>query len=105
MRRPVRVIFREYVKAFAILAGIALGLIAALGVVVDPHHVFNLFHSTRLDAAKTSRGTRMYKAEQVRRGTWDVVVLGNSRVEAGIDPASTAWPAGRRVFNAGLSGL
>ena len=81
MHRPRRAIFREYLKALALMAGIALAVIAAIGVIVDPHHVFDLFHSKRLEAAKTSRGTRMYKAEELRRGHWDIVVLGNSRDE------------------------
>jgi hypothetical protein len=96
--------FRKFLKAFAIVAIIALTIVAIFNVIVDPHRTFNLVHSPRLEAAKISRGGRIAKAEQLRRGPWDTIILGSSRVDAGIDPANPAWPT-PRTFNCGLTGL
>ncbi|HEY7116789.1 MAG TPA: hypothetical protein VH475_09395 [Tepidisphaeraceae bacterium] len=96
--------FRRYLRHFAILAGIALAAVALFNVLVDPNRTFGLYHDARLDAAKASRAGRLTKAEQLRHGTWDTVILGNSRVDCGIDPTSPLWPS-PRTFNCGLTGL
>jgi hypothetical protein len=100
MRRP----FRKYLRTFILIAAIGLLGVGAFNVIVDPHKTFALLNTPRLDAHKTARGGRIAKAEQLTRTDWDTVVLGNSRVDAGIDPANPAWQS-RRVFNCGLSGL
>lgn len=99
-RRP----FRKFVKDFLLVAGVSLIILAAFNIIVDPYRTFDLIKTPRLDACKSSRGGRIAKAEQLRRGRWDTVILGNSRVDAGIDPASPAW-GDQRVFNCGLTGL
>lgn len=96
--------FRKFVKDFSLVAGISLGILGLFNIVIDPYRSFNLINSPALDACKSSRGGRIAKAEQLRRGPWDVVILGNSRVDAGMDPANPAW-GGARVFNCGLTGL
>ena len=99
-RRP----FRKFVKDFMLVAGIGLACLGTFNIVIDPHRTFNFRNTPALDACKTARGGRIAKAEQLRHGPWDIVILGNSRVDAGIDPANPAWPS-RRVFNCGLTGL
>ena len=100
MRRP----FRKFVKDFMLVAGVSLTILAAFNIMVDPYRTFDILNVPRLDACKSSRGGRIAKAEQLLHGTWDTVILGNSRVDAGIDPANPAWGS-RRVFNCGLTGL
>lgn len=54
-----------------------------------------------LDPYKPRGGSRVVKAEMLRRGGWDSIVLGSSRIETGIDPEDAIW-GGKRVYNGGL---
>ena len=48
-------------------------------------------------------GTKTYKAELLRRQEYDTLLLGSSRTEVGIDPASEAWGTAT-VFDASVPG-
>ena len=86
----------------------SLLLCAGFAIVVDPYYVvgtpviagINALHPYANDQMIAARS---HLAERMRPRT---LLLGNSRVEAGFDPASAAWPeAMQPVFNAGLPGL
>src|SRR5438874_11076868 len=96
--------YGKFLKDFMLVWGVGLICLTAFNVVVDPYRTFDLLDMPRLDDCKSSRGGRIAKAEQLSRGGWDIVILGNSRVDAGIDPSHRAWGSGR-VFNCGLTGL
>jgi len=80
---------------------LALGS-AALNLVVDP---FWSFHGRDLFglAEHRSQGSRAGKAEMLARGGHDVIILGSSRAEMGLDPADPSW-GGASVYNASLAG-
>jgi hypothetical protein len=92
----------QYLRALLAIILIALGCIATFNAIVDP---FDLYHRGDLqrDRFKDAIGSRLAKAEQVRRGGWDVILLGNSRVEVGLDPQHPGW-GGAKVYNAGMPG-
>lgn len=78
-----------------------------LCVVVDPYRMFG----TPTVPGWTRMKSRIYqredlaKAYQLARVVPRTLLLGNSRVEVGLDPASTSWPAEMRpVFNAAEAG-
>lgn len=82
-------------------------LSVALGVLVDPYRMFG----TPVVIGWTALKPRIYehtgiaKTYQLERTAPRTVLLGNSRVEVGFDPASPEWPANARpVFNAGEAG-
>jgi hypothetical protein len=90
-------------------AGVAAAalLALALGVAVDPYRVFG----TPPIPGWTQHKTRIYQHAQpakrwmIGRVAPRTLLLGNSRVEAGLDPDTAAWPeAVRPVFNAALAG-
>lgn len=94
--------FKRYMR---IWAGLLLGgaaVVAAVNVLVDPYDVFA---GWGLDALTPYRnyGSRIAKAEGVYRGGVEVLILGSSRAETGLDPHSPLWPT-TQVYNAALTG-
>jgi hypothetical protein len=95
--------FPRHLRNLFFAIGSALVLIAALNLVADPYQSFRCCNSDSLRKAAAGYGTRMGKGEMLARHDWDILLLGTSRVEAGLDPAHPAF-AGSRVYNAGLPG-
>jgi hypothetical protein len=99
---------RAYITTAALLALTGFVLVAALGLAVDAYGVFG----TRLISAahfpsnlRLMRGwDRVTKAIEIaeRRGD-QVLFIGDSRSQLGIDPDSPAL-SGMRAYNAGLAG-
>lgn len=89
--------FKQYLRWMLISILMALGFIAAANALIDPFGILQNSHF------KEAIGSRLAKAQQLRSGTWDVILLGNSRVEVGLDPQHPGW-RGARVYNAGLPG-
>tara|TARA_R110002049_G_scaffold285698_2_gene466852 strand:+ start:74112 stop:75374 length:1263 start_codon:yes stop_codon:yes gene_type:complete len=86
---------------------VAILLVAGINGVVDPYLRFEWFRIERVNAyrPKAVGQVRMAKAYQIRRVEPRTVVLGNSRVDLGIDPQSKTWPANvSPVYNAGQPG-
>src|SRR5688500_15590807 len=94
---------RRYLRTWSTALAIGLGALAALNLLVDPYGAYRLVRATRLEAAKPSGGTRVAKAEMLHHSRCEVLILGSSRAEAGIDPRHPAW-ATDEVYNAALSG-
>jgi hypothetical protein len=85
-----------------------LAVVAGFDAAVDPYAVFGTprlagFNARKIAAAPQQRMAKTYEVERVRPVT---VLLGSSRVDIGLDPASPVWPAAMRpVFNYGLDGM
>ena len=80
--------------------------VVALNVAVDPFYIFGSRTGTwnQLKPAAPEHGLPT-KAALLRRTRPRTLLLGNSRIEVGFDPASAEWPGEMRpVFNAGLAG-
>lgn len=96
---------RPYAKqAFAATLATVL-FAAAANFVVDPYGVYRAvdregFNRIKPKAGPSGEMVKPYAVERIRPKT---LLLGNSRVEAGIDPESPVWPeAYRPVFNMAL---
>ena len=85
----------------------ALGAaVVALNVAIDPFYIFGspVGAWNRLKPAALEHGVPT-KAALLGRARPRTLLLGNSRIEVGFDPASEEWPGRMRpVFNAGLAG-
>lgn len=83
------------------------GAVAAFNYAVDPYLLFNVKRVAGFNAVKPAATTRerMMKAYQIERIDAHTIVIGSSRPDLGIDPASKAWPAqAQPVYNMGLVG-
>ena len=96
-----------YLGWFAVvLLGLAV-MSVGFTVCVDPYRMF----ATPVRSGWTALKPRIYgqgglaKTYQLQRTRPKTILLGNSRVEIGIDPASAAWPLDLRpIFNAAEAG-
>jgi hypothetical protein len=95
--------YRSYLGLMLVAALSALGLVAALNLIIDPFGIYRVVNLPNIAIYKRSNNTRMAKAEAVRRPLWDAVILGNSRAEMGLDPQHPAW-GDESVYNCGLAG-
>jgi len=82
------------------------GLAGAINIVVDPYDVFRLVHLEGFNADKPAieNQVRLAKAYQIRKLRPEAMVLGNSRVEMGLDTERRSREIGRQIFNGGLPG-
>ncbi len=98
---------RRFCTALLISLACILAMVGVFDAVVDPYDVIGMERIAGLNAFKpqaTLHGlmTKTYQVERVRPVT---VLLGSSRVDLGLDPASAAWPAPMKpVFNYGIDG-
>src|SRR5450755_1272405 len=98
---------RSYVRLTFISCAIGLVLSAALNFAVDPYGVHRWIDRAGFNRLKPksefhSQMVKPYRVLEVRPKT---LLLGNSRVEVGINPESPQWPAALRpVYNMALPG-
>jgi hypothetical protein len=88
-------------------AAVIAGAIAAFNYAVDPYLLFGGKRIAGFNDVKPSVTTRerMMKAYQAGRVPARTIVMGSSRSDIGIDPATPAWPASARpVYNLSLVG-
>jgi hypothetical protein len=86
-------------KLGLLLFGVYLAL-AAFNAWVDPRGYFILSNENK--ARYFIAPTRVEKSIRLAREQYDVIAIGSSRVEVGIDPESK-WFEGKSVYNLGLS--
>lgn len=92
MTRPFP--FRRYLLAIAGLTVAWLGAVAAFNYAVDPYLVWSTDSGTFTTAKpRASRQAGLARSIQVERVKPATLLLGNSRVEVGLDPQSPLWPA------------
>ncbi|MCW5729145.1 MAG: hypothetical protein KIT20_00190 [Alphaproteobacteria bacterium] len=92
-----------------LLGTVLIGGLAVAGacLLVDPYRMLALIEIPDFNQRKPQAGLqiRLNKAYDARRAAPDAIILGNSRVEAGIDPEHPALiEAGLRPFNLGIPG-
>jgi hypothetical protein len=96
---PARFLRTWLAAVLLILAGTA-----GFNVVIDPYGL----HGVAAPAERRPRAqtqVRMVKAWRIAEVRPNAVILGNSRVDIGLDPAHPAWPAAARpVYNLGQPG-
>ncbi|MDY6914684.1 MAG: hypothetical protein SVT52_09555 [Planctomycetota bacterium] len=97
MRNP----FKKYLKTWSFLASATLVALALFNFTVDPFRVYRLVLGEQLDPYKSRLDSRIAKAEMLYHEDCNVLLLGSSRVEVGIDPEHPAWN-GAKVLNLGL---
>jgi hypothetical protein len=95
--------FTRYVKIWVGIIALTLLSVTTLNLVVDPFGVHQVVRNASWAPYKSHGRGRTGKAEMVRQGPWDTVLLGSSRAENGIDPAHPAW-CSKRVLNVALGG-
>lgn len=95
----------RYLSFFFGLSATSLLTLAAFNLLVDPYNIYGVIKSPAMDAAKLECNlllSRVAKAEMLRNNRCEVLVLGSSRAEVGIDPRCSAWNCDE-VYNLGLS--
>ena len=93
--------------SYAAIGALAVVLFAlAVNIIVDPYDVFRLVKVEGFNMRKPSieNQVRLAKAYQMQALRPEALVLGNSRVEMGLDTDARSKELGLRIFNAGLPG-
>lgn len=96
---------RPYVKVLLITAAITVVLTSIVNYVVDPYGVYRFVDHDGFNRHKPKAGVngRLSKPYNVQRVQPKTLLLGNSRVEGGLDPDSQQWPrANVPVYNMAL---
>ncbi|GAB4384199.1 MAG: hypothetical protein Kow0022_06060 [Phycisphaerales bacterium] len=95
--------YRRYMVVFSLLIGLALTSIAAFNVLCDPYGAYPSLHLDRLAAHTHEVGTRTARAELLRHGPWDFIILGSSRPQMGYAPDHPSLQ-GMKACNAAIPG-
>lgn len=95
----------RYLRTLLLACAITLISAAALNYAVDPYGLYRRIEVAGFNAVKPKSGAngQLVKPYRVIEARPRTLVLGNSRSEAGLDPASALWPdAMRPVYNFSL---
>ncbi len=94
---------RGYLVLFGVLSGVYLMALAIIYFVVDPQGIFDTYVREGFNKYKVvSRYSGRYsKGASLYFNQYDVVFLGSSRAESGMDPRMDVL-SGKRVFNSAL---
>lgn len=88
-------------------AGGLAALVGGINILVDPWYVFGIPGIPGINQRRPAAADRPWSAKEhlLDRSCADTLLLGNSRIESGLDPESPAWPASAgTVFNAAAAG-
>lgn len=99
--------YRRFTAWCATVVGAGVLLVTGFVVVIDPYHLYRLVDSPMLNHVKPlpEQYREQIKLAQAAAVRPDLVMLGNSRVEVGLDPDSPQVSAhGHTAYNMGLSG-
>lgn len=99
--------FRTYLRQWMLAIGVIFVLVICLTVLIDPYGIWGSPRIKGLNAFKINAPSkvRLTKPAQFERTNARTVVIGNSRPEVGIDPASPCWnPEDRPVYNYAIPG-
>ncbi|TWU54491.1 hypothetical protein Poly51_32100 [Rubripirellula tenax] len=99
--------YSKYLGQWLLVAPLLLSMVVAFNVSVDPYIRFATSRVEGWNAKKPKaiRQVRMTKAYGVARGNFKMLLLGNSRVDIGFDPSSSAMPSRfRPAYNLGQPG-
>ncbi len=94
---------RSYLAWFGSVTGFLLFATAIFVLAVDPFGLGTPLALDELRPFATERGSRTFKANRVARGGNELLLLGSSRTQWGMDPENPRF-GGSRVFNAALAG-
>jgi hypothetical protein len=97
----------RYLAAAAVAAALLTALAAAVTVAADPYYLHGSAPIEGFNRLKPAAAQKAYEGKRAlaARLRPRTLLLGNSRMEAGLDPESPLWPASLRpVFNGGLAG-
>lgn len=96
---------RQYLRSFLISFLPLLGLVLFFTVGIDPFSSFHRFEIPHLNAIKTNvhENMRLYKANRILAEKPTGIMLGSSRVMAGIDPEDLRAITGDKGYNCGLA--
>lgn len=96
-----------YLRRLAVAVAGLIMLSGALAAAVDPYYIFDaprIAGFNRFKPRSVNQG-ELAKLHQASRICGRTVILGNSRLEVGMDPDSPAWPAeAHPVFNGASAG-
>ena len=98
---------RSYIIALACCASLLALLVTGINYVVDPYGVTGAprIAGVNLHKPDINERVRLAKKYQPLRGTFNTVIVGNSRVEMGIDPAHRCFAElGLSPYNIGVPG-
>lgn len=97
----------RFIAKFAVASLLIAGACAGFNIWIDPYLVFDAPRRPRLNAVKPAAEAHesIMKAYQSACVPARTIILGSSRTDVGMDPASPAWPsANRPVYNLSLAG-
>jgi hypothetical protein len=97
----------RYLTRWLGFAGFLAAMVGGINIVVDPWYVFGMSGLPGINQRRPAAADRPWSAKEhlLSRICADTLLLGNSRIESGLDPESPAWPASTgTVFNAAAAG-
>ena len=98
---------RRYIAVISIVFTMLAGATIATNYLVDPYLVFGTprikgFNKTKVEISNYVRTSKVYQPTFAR---WDTLIVGNSRVEMGLNPDHACFEkTGATVYNLGIPG-
>jgi hypothetical protein len=97
---------KHYVIAYLTFLVLLILLAGVTNIVVDPYGVFGLIDAPGFNRVKpyTANNEQIHKPVTLYRSAPEVVLLGSSTAQFGLDPREVRRITGRSAYNAGIDG-
>lgn len=94
---------KNYLKVFLLTTASVFSAVTAFNLVIDPYRIYGLFDWPGVNRVKpyAYNEERLGKALMAQWAKPKALIVGNSRMEVGLDPEHPAWPA-KPVLNLGV---
>jgi len=100
-------LYARYIRTLLLTAVAVLFFVAGFTLTIDPYGYFGTPRITGLSRIKPASATRNRTVKPIAMARINprTLILGNSRPEVGLDPASPIWPKAKRpIYNFGIPG-
>ena len=97
---------RRYVRNLLLLLFALLALGCVANVLIDPYGIFRIFRMTGINAVKPFQENmeQLFKPMELVRYDPEVVIIGSSTSQFGIDPITVRRITGASTYNFGIDG-
>ncbi|GGA51108.1 hypothetical protein [Okeania sp. KiyG1] len=96
--------YSRFLKIFGVVVLSQLTVVFTINLLVDPYKIYRIINIEYFNQEKPlieKQGMRKVKSIDIEQGNYEILLLGTSRVQNGLNPRSQVFGS-KKAYNAGL---
>ncbi|NEP89480.1 MAG: hypothetical protein F6K18_23075 [Okeania sp. SIO2C2] len=96
--------YAHFLKIFGVVVISQLTVVFTINLLVDPDKIYRIINIEYFNQEKSlieKQGMRKVKSLDIEQGNYEILLLGTSRVQNGLNPRSQVFGS-KKTYNAGL---